>query len=80
MNYSYPNIGANLLEKIYITGCGGMLGDAFFKEFRDEYELKCTDIDVLEIGFGSLPKSSLMGSYVYCTDEFSRVMKHGDDS
>jgi len=33
-------------KKIYIAGCGGMLGEAFHKQFRDSYELKCTDIDV----------------------------------
>ena len=35
-------------KKIYIAGCGGMLGDAFYKTFSDLYELKCTDIDVNE--------------------------------
>lgn len=34
--------------KIYIAGCGGMLGEAFYKVFRNEYELKCTDKDVNE--------------------------------
>ena len=33
---------------IYIAGCGGMLDDAFFKEFSTEYDLKCTDIDINE--------------------------------
>ncbi len=33
-------------KKIYIAGCGGMLGEAFYKIFGEEYELKCTDIDV----------------------------------
>lgn len=32
-------------KKIYISGCGGMLGEAFYKQFSAEYELKCTDID-----------------------------------
>jgi dTDP-4-dehydrorhamnose reductase len=32
----------------YIAGCGGMLGEAFFKQFKDDYLLKCTDIDVNE--------------------------------
>lgn len=36
------------MEKIYIAGCGGMLGDAFYKHFMNKYELKCTDIDVNE--------------------------------
>ena len=35
-------------KKIYIAGCGGMLGEAFHKVFGKEYELKCTDIDVNE--------------------------------
>ena len=35
-------------KKIYIAGCGGMLGEAFYKVFGDEYELRCTDIDVNE--------------------------------
>ena len=35
-------------KKIYIAGCGGMLGEAFHKQFSEEYELKCTDIDVNE--------------------------------
>ena len=35
-------------EKIYMAGCGGMLGDAFYKNFISEYDLKCTDIDLNE--------------------------------
>jgi len=33
-------------KKIYIAGCGGMLGEAFYMQFKSEYELKCTDKDV----------------------------------
>ena len=33
------------MTRIYIAGCGGMLGEAFHKQFG-LYELKCTDIDV----------------------------------
>ena len=33
-------------KKIYIAGCGGMLGEAFYTQFKDEYEIKCTDRDV----------------------------------
>lgn len=33
-------------KKIYIAGCGGMLGEAFYTEFKDKYEIKCTDKDV----------------------------------
>ena len=35
-------------KKIYLAGCGGMLGEAFHSIFSDDYELKCTDIDVNE--------------------------------
>ncbi len=34
------------MKKIYIAGCGGMLGEAFYGQFKDDYELKCTDKDV----------------------------------
>ncbi|MCK5505354.1 MAG: NAD(P)-dependent oxidoreductase [Thermodesulfovibrionia bacterium] len=36
------------MKKIYIAGCGGMLGEAFYKVFKDEYTVRCTDIDVNE--------------------------------
>ena len=29
-----------------MAGCGGMLGEAFYTQFKDFYELKCTDKDV----------------------------------
>ena len=35
-------------KKIYAAGCGGMLGEAFYKVFSKQYELKCSDIDVNE--------------------------------
>jgi dTDP-4-dehydrorhamnose reductase len=35
-------------KKIYIAGCGGMLGEAFHEVFGQEYDLKCSDIDVNE--------------------------------
>ena len=35
-------------NKIYISGCGGMLGEAFYKIFNNDYNIKCTDIDVNE--------------------------------
>jgi dTDP-4-dehydrorhamnose reductase len=34
------------MKKIYIAGCGGMLGEGFYKQFREEFKLKCTDKDV----------------------------------
>jgi dTDP-4-dehydrorhamnose reductase len=36
------------MKKIYVSGCGGMLGEAFYRQFRDRYALKCTDIDLNE--------------------------------
>ncbi|MEI7676515.1 MAG: NAD(P)-dependent oxidoreductase [Bacteroidales bacterium] len=35
-------------KKIYIAGCGGMLGEAFYAQFKDDYIIKCTDKDVNE--------------------------------
>ena len=32
-------------KKMYIAGCGGMLGDAFYSFYKNKYNLKCTDID-----------------------------------
>lgn len=40
------------MKKIYIAGCGGMLGEAFYKQFAKDYQLKCTDIDVNEKWLG----------------------------
>lgn len=36
------------MKKIYIAGCGGMLGQAFQKVFARDAELRCTDKDVNE--------------------------------
>lgn len=35
-------------KRIYIAGCGGMLGEAFYSQFKNDYEIKCTDKDVNE--------------------------------
>ena len=35
-------------KKIFLSGTGGMLGEAFYEVFKKNYELKCTDIDVNE--------------------------------
>ena len=32
-------------KNIYIAGCGGMLGEAFYEIFSKSYNLKCTDIN-----------------------------------
>ncbi len=36
------------MKKIYLAGCGGMLGQAFQQVFAADFELRCTDIDVNE--------------------------------
>jgi len=36
------------LKKIYIAGCGGMLGQAFHSVFGQQHDLRCTDKDVNE--------------------------------
>ena len=36
------------MKRIYMAGSGGMLGEAFYTQFKNEYELKCTDKDVNE--------------------------------
>ena len=36
------------MHKIYMAGVGGMLGKAFYEQFKEDYEIKCTDIDVNE--------------------------------
>jgi len=36
------------MTRIYMAGCGGMLGQAFFEVFGTGNELRCTDIDVNE--------------------------------
>ena len=35
-------------QKIYIAGCGGMLGEAFYRVFKKNYILQCSDIDMNE--------------------------------
>lgn len=35
-------------KKVYIAGCGGMLGNAVYQKFAENYEVKATDIDVNE--------------------------------
>ena len=36
------------MKKIFISGSGGMLGEAFYHVFKDSYQLKCTDKDINE--------------------------------
>ncbi len=32
-------------KRVFIAGAGGMLGEAFYEKFKDDFELCCTDID-----------------------------------
>lgn len=34
------------MKKLYFAGCGGMLGDAFYNFANNNYEIKCTDINL----------------------------------
>jgi len=34
------------MKKVYIAGCGGMLGEAFYEAFKNDYECRFTDKDV----------------------------------
>lgn len=36
------------MKKIIIAGAGGMLGEAFYNEFKNDFNLTCTDIDLNE--------------------------------
>ena len=38
----------NDINKVYIAGCGGMLGDAFYKIFSKKFTVKCSDKEVNE--------------------------------
>ena len=35
-------------KRIYMAGSGGMLGDAFYNIFNKNYDLKCTDINIID--------------------------------
>ena len=41
-------------KKIYIAGCAGMLGEAFYKLFSTDCELMCTDINLSSIWLSPL--------------------------
>ena len=34
------------MKKVYIAGCGGMLGEAFYEAFKNDYKCRFTDKDV----------------------------------
>ena len=55
--------------KVYIAGCGGMLGEAFYKVFGNDYDLKCSDIDTNEKWLSSLDFRDFSG-YKKDVEEF----------
>ena len=57
-------------KKIYIAGAGGMLGEAFYKIFSNDYNLKCTDIDVNESWLEYLDFTD-RDSYINDVEEFN---------
>ena len=34
-----------MIKNIYISGCGGMLGEAFYNVFKRDYNIICSDKD-----------------------------------
>lgn len=57
-------------KKIYIAGCGGMLGEAFYQQFKNDYEIKCTDKDVNDTWLSFLDFRD-MGAYRKDVSEFN---------
>ncbi len=43
-----------MISNVYIAGCGGMLGDAFYKVFSKNYNLRCSDKIVNETWLSKL--------------------------
>lgn len=52
-----------------MSGCGGMLGDAFYHVFKDSYNLKCTDINISEDWLSFLDFRDI-DSYRNCVENF----------
>lgn len=57
------------MKKIFMSGCGGMLGDAFYHVFKDSYNLKCTDINISEDWLSFLDFRDI-DSYRNCVENF----------
>ena len=52
-----------------MSGCGGMLGDAFYHVFKNSYNLKCTDINISEDWLSFLDFRDI-DSYRNCVENF----------
>lgn len=48
MQDGQKNTLLNKMNRIYVAGSAGMLGQAIYEVFNDKYTLKCTDIDINE--------------------------------
>ena len=46
--YEKYNTNGDSMKRIYMAGAGGMLGKAFYGQFKGSYLLRCSDIDVNE--------------------------------
>ena len=57
------------MKKILMTGCGGMLGEAFYNIFKGDYEIKCTDIDLNDEWLEYLDFRDYL-SYRKCAEKF----------
>lgn len=57
------------MKKIFMSGCGGMLGDAFYHVFKNSYNLKCTDINISEDWLSFLDFRDI-DSYRNCVENF----------
>ena len=57
------------MKKIYMAGSGGMLGEAFYEQFRNEYIIKCSDKDVNEDWLSFLDFRDL-AAYKKAVEEF----------
>ena len=75
--YFHEYIGKNKMSKIKILDCtlrdGGYYNKwDFDQETVDRYltAVKTSSVDVVELGFRSLPQNTFMGPYFYTTDEF----------
>ena len=59
--------------KIYIAGCGGMLGEAFYEIFRKDFDLKCTDVDVNDKNYASKLTNKYNSNVNYNITKFSSI-------
>ena len=63
--------------KIYMAGVGGMLGEAFYDEFKTLNNIKCTDLNLTEEWLGHLDfrdsKSAPFIGFLYSKNKNSSI-------